>query len=381
MKITSAAVSKLPFVEKGQKLHMDDQLKGFGVRIGTQQKTYFVQRDINRKTCRVTIGAHGVFTADQARKKAQELLVQLANGENPNEEKRKKQAESITLGEATDLYLKSPKKRSKITKDAYRINVDKYLADWKDRPLKEINRKMVKERHLKIGNNNGPYVANYVMRTFRAIYNRAMRQHEELPPNPIINVDMFPEKRRQEPIPVDELPTWYADVSTLSNPIRRDYNLFVLFTGIRRTDALTVRWEDVDLEKGKLHRPNPKGGEERAFTVPLSDYLIELLKQRKEGNEPFFPNSPWVFPANTKKGHVTEPKERSIKWSPHRLRDTYTTAANSAGLSPYDIESLTNHRPPKSTVTAGYINQGVEGLRVPQQKVTDYLLEKIGIEK
>ena len=264
----------------------------------------------------------------------------MAKGENPNETKRRKEVESITLEQATALYLKSPKKRSKVTLNAYRLNIDKYLDDWKSKALKEITRKMVYDRHQKIGKNHGPYTANYVMKTFRAIYNRAMRQHEELPPNPIVNVDWFPEKRRQEPIPPEKLSMWYAEVRKLSNPIRCDYNISVLFTGLRRTDALTMRWEDVDLEKGTLHRPNPKGGEERAFTVPLSDYLIKLLKARKEENDAFFPGNPWVFPSQSKTGHIAEPKERSLTWSPHRLRDTYTTAANAVGLSPYDLSLI-----------------------------------------
>jgi len=134
------------------------------------------------------------------------------------------------------------------------------------------------------------------------------------------------------------------------------------------------------LDAGTLFRPNPKGGRKRAFTVPLSDFMLEILKRRKIENEMFLPGIPWVFPAASSSGHIVEPKEKTIKWSCHRLRDTYTTAANSAGLSPYDIETLTNHRPPKSSVTAGYINQGIEQLRVSQQKVTDYLLEKIDPE-
>ena len=109
------------------------------------------------------------------------------------------------------------------------------------------------------------------------------------------------------------------------------------------------------------------------------------MERRMEENEIFFgKNCPWLFPTRSQKGNkvipLSEPKEprRSLP-SAHRLRDTYTTAANAAGLSPYDIEVLTNHRPAKSSVTAGYINQSIEHLRIQQQRVADYLKEKMDI--
>jgi integrase len=365
-----------------QKLYMDLNLKGFGLLVGRKKKTFIAQYDIRGRTTRVTIGQYGVWTVDQARKKAKELLVIMANGENPNKIKRIERSKTITLGEAAELYLNSPKmllERSPRTSQGYSQALNCYLKNWLNKPLTEISRKMVRERHLKIGNECGHYAANGTMRAFRAFWNRAMKEYEYLPVCPTINVDWFPEYRRQKPIPVEELPEWYNQVLLLRNPIRRDYLLFVLFSGLRRNDAATIRWENVNLEAETLFRPNPKGGRKRAFTVPLSDFLSEILVRRKDENEAFFPNSPWVFPAQSSTGHLMEPKEKTIKWSCHRLRDTYTTAANGAGLSPYDIETLTNHRPPKSSVTAGYINQGIEQLRESQQKVTDYLLGIINL--
>ena len=87
----------------------------------------------------------------------------------------------------------------------------------------------------------------------------------------------------------------------------------------------------------------------------------------------------------SKSGHIEEPKEqRQLNGkkvahlpSPHRLRDTFTTACAEVGLSPYDIDVLTNHRPPKGTVTAGYIRQNIDHLHICQEKVTAHLLERV----
>ena len=45
--------------------------------------------------------------------------------------------------------------------------------------------------------------------------------------------------------------------------------------------------------------------------------------------------------------------------------------ATSVGLSPYDIDVLTNHRPPSGSVSAGYIMQSPDHLRQCQEMVTN----------
>ena len=70
MKLTKSKVEEIPLQEKGQRLYFDSQLKGFGVCVGKKSKTYIVQRDVDGKTVRVTIGRHGVFTNRTRAKKS-----------------------------------------------------------------------------------------------------------------------------------------------------------------------------------------------------------------------------------------------------------------------------------------------------------------------
>lgn len=373
-----------------QKLYFDTELKGFGLCVGVKSKTFFAQRNIRGKPLRVTIGRYGVFTVDQARGEARQLLAQMAKGVNPTEALRKEAARGVTLAEAWELYrdMLKAKRRSQKTIDGYQYALDTYLKGWLNKPLVSLSRQDVRNWHHNIAKDvaagkyskgrdrteeHGLYTANGVMRVFRAIYNRAMKQHEELPVNPCINIDWYEEERRCSAIHTDQLEEWYTAVMALKNNIRRNYLRFVLFTGLRRQNAAEARWEHVNFEGRLLHVPKPKS--QRPFDLPLSDYLIDLLKVQQKDNETFFPNSPWLFPALSKHGHIAEPREElGIPYSIHDLRRVFITVAEGLDISPYAIKALVNHGLPKDDVTAGYIAHEVERLRAPMQAITARLL-------
>jgi integrase len=191
---------------------------------------------------------------------------------------------------------------------------------------------------------------------------------------------------------------WAKVIDGLENPIRRDLQFFVLFTGLRREDACTVRWEQVNLTDepillgkievppGCIHRPKPKGGVDRAFTVPLSAFALGILRQRRAENSKLVPDDGgWVFPTRNMRGEVTcvqEMKEKPIEPfgkipSPHRLRDTFATAASEAGLARQEIKLLMNHVLPQGDVTDGYIRNSPEHLLACVERVASFLSARL----
>lgn len=63
----------------------------------------------------------------------------------------------------------------------------------------------------------------------------------------------------------------------------RDYLLLVVFTGLRRKEAAGLTWSNMDLSDKTLRIIETKSNQ--THTLPLSDFLFELLQRGKNCNE------------------------------------------------------------------------------------------------
>src|SRR5471030_1667331 len=106
MKLTKLVVDKLPVplaiqkTQTNQKRYYDDTLKGFGVRVTSGgSKAFFLEKLIQRKLRRITLGRYPELTVEMARKEAQKLLGQIATGIDPVAEKKAAKRRLLTLKE------------------------------------------------------------------------------------------------------------------------------------------------------------------------------------------------------------------------------------------------------------------------------------------
>jgi integrase len=172
---------------------------------------------------------------------------------------------------------------------------------------------------------------------------------------------------------------WGNAVLTLS-PVMRDLQLFMLLTGMRRTASVEARIEHFDEERGCLRVPNPKGGESRAFDLPLSGALIDLVRRRIAENRTLDPDSPWLFPSASASGHIAEVRIDALgELVGHALRHLYATFALEAGVPIAELKFLLNHAVSSGGVTIGYLHPSLDHLRGWQEKATARILEAIGV--
>jgi len=84
----------------------DDELPGFGLRVFVSGKrSYLIQYRAAGRSRRYTIGFHGVWTPELARKEAKIQLGRVARGDNPAEE-RQLDHRAVTVKELCELYLR-----------------------------------------------------------------------------------------------------------------------------------------------------------------------------------------------------------------------------------------------------------------------------------
>lgn len=399
-KITKSFVDNIPYPDTGQNFYRDTELKGFGLRVGTGSKVYFAEGKVDNKTVRVTIGHHGVFAPEQARTEAKSILGMIARGINPNDADKAKKAKSVTLAEVYTAYLKARNSLKPRTIQDYDRCMKAYFEEWQTKPIAEINKDLIERKHREIGERSEAQ-ANLAMRFMRAIFNFALGQYEDSAGNPIIadnpikrlsqTRSWYRVERRQTVIKAHDLPAWFNAVNSLpdvaigrNKHLAKDFLLLLIFTGLRREEGLALQWKLVDFKAKTLTIPDPKN--RQTHTLPLSDFLFDLLKARKAQNkidatEKDEDESPFVFPGTGEKGYMDDPQKlmkkvieiSGVQFTPHDLRRTFITIAESLDISTYALKRLLNHKM-ANDVTAGYIIGDPERLREPMQRITNYLL-------
>lgn len=373
-----------PDPEAKTKTVWDSEARGLGAyQTGTGAITLFMHfRLANGKQRKHALGRFKEISLDEARHLTQKYRVAAKQGIDLVAEAKQKATpeKSFTIAEAFREFMEARREQeiSPATVRLYYQNWKNHLEKFQDRQMTSITKQDVRSWHKEWAK-SGPTVANQVVRLFRAIYNFALKFHDDLPPNPCSGVVFLKEVNNRRLVETKDLAAWNKKVETMPNLIRRYYWRFLALTGLRRTDAASVRWDEVF--ETHIHRPMPKGGTAKAFDLPMTTPLRALLDQAKAVRDVLYPHSPYVFPADSASGHIITGQEQKFMpdCSPHYLRRTYATACIEVGIDPYTIKSLLNHVTDKADVTARYIRVSLETKREAAEKVAVYIARKMEI--
>jgi integrase len=400
--LTDKAVKSLPYAATKPKIFRDTRIAGFHLWVGKNTKTFRFQYEtprINgqRGTTNVQwLGEHPHHTADEARAKALQIQALRARGEPIHPAVLVDEPlPGLTFKAAWESYKAAITREGKSPRTItdYQDKFDRHLKPWHDQPLNSIKREDVIRQHaavterakkLRAGQkySSGKYAANGTMRFARAVWNYAKDELETpgLPDrNPFRSGKLFHKERaRDTGMGASDLPAWWAQLQALTNPIRRELHLFMLLSGLRRTDVLTARPEYLNAQRPSLRLPSPKGGEDRAFELPLSKPMLECLKRVRELGQTFFPaeSKQWLFPAPG--GHIGEVKEEGrlkLSHTGHALRHSFRTLAAAAGIDRLRLKILMNHAV-DDDVTDSYANVPAlfASLLEAQEQISSFIL-------
>jgi integrase len=338
----------------------DAVIKGFALKVtppGT--KTYlFEYKDRSRKTRRVTIGRHGVITADQAREKAGTLAAEVSLGGDPASAKTKHRAAS-TVSELADQWLSDhveARRKAKTLSD-YRGWLDRHILP-RIGSMKVPDLEMHHVERVVRALSDHPTTANRVLAVISSMFTFAIRQHL-VRDNPARGIEKNQEKKRKRHLSPEELQRLGKILSTAEgrgdNQTGVDAIRFLLFTGMRRGEVETFRWSFVDWDKGRAHLPDSKTGEKIIPLGQASTDLLSLIRTRQSRAE-VFDEEGFVFLG--KEGHLVGLPKMWRKWRSeagledvriHDLRHSYASMGASEGTPLFVIGGILGHKSTSST--------------------------------
>ena len=316
MKLTKRFIDSFTYqgINGKRDVRWDILLPGFGVRIYPNGKKAFVlSYRVNGRKRFMTLGNYDVLTLDQARNMARRHLVGVIDGNDPLEN-RKKAAKGETVKGLCAAYLEQHAKvHKKSWKDDER-RIEKYILPiWGNLKVSNIKRADTAALHGKIGKNH-PYEANRVLELISKMFSLARRWGfvDENAVNPASDIDRFKEKKRDRWVTPGELPAVIRAIDQEQNFYAKAALWLYLLTGVRRSELLQARWEDVDWEQRELRLPETKAG--RVHYVPLSEVALSILRKlpRVDRNAHLLP------------GHVVGKHLVNIDKAWRRVRDRAT---------------------------------------------------------
>lgn len=392
--------SKIDSPKKGnQYFYRDDDISGFAVRVTLKSKAYVLEKRVAGKNRRMTIGKCNEMSLTAAKKQACIMLGHIEKGNDPVTGKRIQTKNDITLREVLEVFLVTKRLR-KATRLSYVSLLNCHLEDWLDKPITAITKDMVERRHNELTatpsrrGTSGHGRANNVLKKLSALVNFAADRFGT-DDEPLIKsnpVDRLSKDKlwnsihsRQRIISDRELKVWYRAVCALKHQTARDFMLFLLLSGMRVGETQQLQWSYVDFKTQVLIVPREITKADREHRLPLSEFLVTLLKRRHT----FRGNSEWIFQSDRNgRKHIcgTAAIVRRVRaisgvdFSCHDLRRTFLTMGEKLDVPHYTLKRLVNHSIAKD-VTGGYLVLDIERLRSQMSRITDAFLELLDVHE
>ena len=356
-KISSRTVSSFKGVPGKDMCLWDTEVKGFGLRVQPSGKRSYIYkfRTPDGKRRNRKIGGPETLTADAARRVVQGMVSDAALGKTIIDDKPKQK--SITVKKFCDHYLSDYArlhKKPKSVEDDTRYIEKEIKPRLGHKNLSEIRSKdIVKIHSAMVGS---PVKANRLLALLSKMFNLAEEwEYRDTNTNPTQHIRKYKETPRERFLTQDEmanLELTLSDAETehlVSSSVIHALRV-LLMTGARLQEVLTMKWEYIDFENGKIHLPDSKSGKKTIWLSDRAKGYIDAIPH-KRGN-------PYVFPGQrtgSRLVNLQKPwrKLRAIAGLDdvriHDLRHTYASLAVSQNLSLPIVGKLLGHKSTKST--------------------------------
>ncbi len=349
---------------------------------------------------RVKVGDPKTMSLDAARIAAKRTLARVDAGGDPAED-RDKLRQDWTVREAWAAYAASPEfakhtERSQTENGATaRLHVLSHIGGEK---LSSIDIPMVRRLHRLVETDRrtntrkrklgGPGAARRAVRVLSSMLTWAVGEGQ-LDRNPIIGslrLDGGGERTT-----ILDRPEQYARLfATMDGmvaegelrPLVRAFVVLVAATGMRRNEARTLQWGDIDLGARRVVLRNPKGSKlarngGRTETVSLPPIAAAALaavrpEAAADGNAVFVPQRGKLIAVNLDWNRIRAKAELPAGLVLHSLRHSIGTAGIVAGVSTAEVGKMLRHR--NLAVTQKYLHLAEASRSRLQDRAIEHLM-------
>jgi integrase len=366
------------------------------------RRSYLVQYRAKGRTRRYTIGLHGVWTPETARREARVLLGRIAQGDNPAEQ-RELDHKAITVKELCDRYLsdakaglilgkkRRPKKASTIYTDEGRIkrHINPLLGTRRVKDLTAADvtcfmrdvatgKTKMDEKTRKHGRaivRGGIGTGRRTVGLLGAILTYA-REAGIIAVNPAHGIRKPADQKRTRRLSEDEYRLFgkLLAKALTDDQLRTSAQIarLLALTGCRRGEILYLTWSEVDTANSCLRLHDTKEG---ASVRPIGLSVVDILEAERprEATGPVFRGSldgkaMIGFPKHWEKMLAKTPL---ADITPHVLRHSFASIANDLGFTESTVAALLGHA--QGSVTSRYIHSVDTSLIMAADTVAGYI--------
>ncbi|MYH38780.1 MAG: tyrosine-type recombinase/integrase [Rhodospirillaceae bacterium] len=374
VKLSKRSIDALS-VERGDRVFWDRQLPGFGVRVhATGRKVFVAQARVpGGLPKRAVIGRCVDMTAEEARKKAAEIVDRIRRGEDPAAPVSKEPTVADLAARYMDAHVKRNCRPG--TVEVVGRLLDRHiLPELGGLKLGEVDRSHAAALHYRL--RDTPSQANQAVGVLSRMFRLAVAWGmTPARPNPCRSVKRYVQHGCERFLTEEE----YARLGRVLFEAEAEGPLMasavaavrlLLLTGCRRNEILTLRWDDVDRTAGELRLRETKTGPRRVPLTPAVERVLARIA-RVEGN-------PWVIAGSKAAGRLTriDPLWNRLRARAgledvrlHDLRHSFASQALATGEGLPVIARLLGHQTVMTTVKYAHLARDTE--RASAAKVGD----------
>jgi integrase len=234
---------------------------------------WYVSYSYNGRRHRYSLG---VTDKRNASLKANEIEKELALGIDPLKEAAKQTPLSNLIDDYLEYCENRNTKQTVVTKRLYLERFQSYISV----PVNHINKATIESYVTERLKTAGNPTVNRELTTLKHFFNFLI-ERGYVDKNPVVGVKKQREKPRTIKLLTDEELDRFFSWARENDPLIYDLCALAYNTGLRKSDIVKIRGEDIDLENKTLAVNISKLKGEELY-LPLNDVAYEVLSRRKE---------------------------------------------------------------------------------------------------